>query len=275
MRWFLAVCITCFSALSFSPASHASDEGQLDALIEALKIDDTIKIMREEGLIYGVEVGHDMLPEDDMVGWEKEISRIYDTERMQRIIEGGFESRFEGTDLTPLVSFYQSDLGRRIVTLELDARRIIMDAETESAARIQYEKVRAADTRIIAQIDTMIADSDLVELNVMGALNSNFLFYRGLVDGGAFDLSEDEILADVWMQEEGIREDTKNWLGAFLLMAYQPLTEQDLDTYIALYQSEEGRDLNRIMFETFNQMYDEISYLLGLAIAQRMQSEKL
>jgi hypothetical protein len=39
-----------------------------------------------------------------------------------------------------------------------------------------------------------IEANDLVERNVSGALNSNFAFYRGLSDGGAFEVEIPEEL---------------------------------------------------------------------------------
>ena len=69
----------------------------------------------------------------------------------------------------------------------------------------------------------MIDDSDLIEFNVMGTLNSSLMFYRGLSDGGAYEATEDEIFADVWSQEEATRDSSAEWLGAFLMVAYEPL----------------------------------------------------
>ena len=88
-------------------------------------------------------------------------------------------------------------------------------------------------------------------------------------------MTEEEILSEVWAQEEDTRSDTREWLYAFLLVAYRPLSDAVLDEYVALSASPEGRAMNRALFAGFNAMYDEISYGLGLAAAQQMLGEEL
>jgi hypothetical protein len=117
--------------------------------------------------------------------------------------------------------------------------------------------------------------NDLVEANVAGALNASFHFYRGLVEGGAFSMSESDILNEVWGQEEDTRQDTREWLYGFLLLAYRKMADPALETYIDLSASEQGRRLNIALFAGFNRMYDEISYALGLAAAREMQGQDL
>ena len=95
------------------------------------------------------------------------------------------------------------------------ARRAFLDAQIEEAARKRYEALVPGQALILKQIEILINDSDMVELNVMGSLNSSLMFYRGLVDGGAFDLGEADILADIWSQEDQFRLETESWLGAF------------------------------------------------------------
>lgn len=248
---------------------------EMETLIEALRIDDTVAIMREEGLVYGGEIGAEMLPGVSADRWGAEISRIYDPLKMEAVITSGFEEVLEGKDLTALVAFFTSDLGREIIDLELSARAAFLDEAAEAAAMDAYEKARDDQSALYTQVETIIADSDLVEFNVMGAMNANLMFYRGLADGGAIEMAEDEMLAEVWAQEPEIRADSESWLGSFLVMAYAPLQEDELDAYAELYRSPEGKVLNTAIFEAYDRMYDEISYLLGQAVAQQMRGEEL
>ena len=119
--------------------------------------------------------------------------------------------------------------------------------------------------------------NNLVETNVAGALNTNLAFYYGLLDGGAFGgaLTEDQILADVWSQEQEIRENTSEWIYSFLFMAYQPLEDEDLEAYIAFSETEAGEDLNRAMFASFDRLFEGISRSLGRAAANEMTAEEL
>lgn len=249
--------------------------GQMDALIGALRVGDTVSIMREEGLAYGAGLAADMMPEADMDTWRQTVGRIYDTGKMQNLVEAGLREELAGIAVGPLAEFFTSDLGAKIVALELSARRAFLDEDVEAAARQRYHDLSREGARIVDQVDTLVADSDLIEHNVTGILNSQLMLYRGLADGGGYDLSEEDMLLDAWAQEEAVREDSAEWIGAYLLTAYRPLDPEELDRYIALWRTEEGQALNRALFAVFDRMYEELSYLLGQAMAQHMRSEKL
>ncbi len=263
------------AALVLTGGAARAAEDDTDRLIALMRVGDTVEIMRREGLRYGASIGAEMLPDVPAGDWERTVSRIYDPDKMEAVITQGFETALDGQEVGPLVEFFETDLGRRIITLEISAREAFLDAETEMAAIAAFEEARDAQTDLFDQVETIIADSDLVEYNVMGAMNANLMFYRGLADGGAIEMGESDMLADVWAQEPDIRAESEAWLGSFLMMAYRPLDADELDAYAALYRTPEGRVLNTAVFNAYDRMYDEISYLLGQAVAERMRSEEL
>ena len=242
-------------------------------LYDALRLDEMIAVMREEGLAYGDELAAQMIP-GNAGSWSGLISAIYDTDRLGSIIEARFTQELGDTEIGPLLAFFRSGPGERIVQLELDARRAMIDSRVEDAAR---EAFRAADPdeNRQEQLAQFIDSNDLLEGNVASALNASYRFYSGMVDGGAFSMSESDILSDVWAQEAETRSDTQEWLYAFLMLAYEPLPDDALDQYIALSRTEEGRALNRALLTAFGAAYDEISYALGLALAGQMQGQDL
>lgn len=247
----------------------------VDDLIEALHLPEMIGIMREEGLSYGEELGQDMFASGASTRWTEALDEVYDTARMEDAVRQGFADAIEGTDLDPLLTFFEGETGQRIVSLELEARRALIDDDVEQAARDSFRAAQAEEAPRLDQLERFIAVNDLLEANVAGALNASFQFYSGLVDGGAMQLSEGDIISDVWAQEEETRFDTEEWLNGFLLMAYDPLNDETLDAYIDLSASDEGRALNRALFAAFNSMYDDVSYALGLLAAQQMQGRDL
>lgn len=249
----------------------------VDDLLAAMRIPDMLSIMREEGIDYGSELGEDLFAAGTSDRWDSLLSEIYDVDKMHTLVRRDFSEAMEDTDLDPLIAFFSSDTGQRIVGLELGARRAMIDDDVEDAARESYRQMlsEAEPEPRLAQIDRFIGVNDLLEANVTGALNASFRFYRGLVDGGGFSMTESEIVSDVWAQEPETREDTEEWLHAFLLLAYRPLEDAVLDRYIDLSATPEGKTLNRALFAGFNAMYDEISYALGLAAAQQMQGQDL
>jgi len=48
-----------------------------------------------------------------------------------------------------------------------------------------------------------------------------------------------------------------------------------LDKFLAFWRADTGRAFNSAMFKSFDRMYEDLSYLMGQAVAQHMQSEKL
>ncbi|WP_417209991.1 DUF2059 domain-containing protein [Antarctobacter sp.] len=248
---------------------------KVDELLDALQVDSMLGIMRTEGMSFGGELAGDMLPGGSSAPWESLLSQIYDPEKMHTVVRTGFSGAIADTDPEPLIAFFSSDLGRRIVELELAAREAMIDDAVEEAARQSYREIKDNEGPRLDQIRRFVEVNDLLEANVTGALNASFKFYSGLVDGGGLQLSEGDILSDVWSQEKETREDTREWLYAFLLLAYEPLEDEELDAYIALSETTQGRALNRALFAGFNAMYDEISYALGLAAAQQMQQQDL
>jgi hypothetical protein len=248
--------------------------GEIDRLMTALHFEETVEIMRAEGMRYGGDVGDEMLSTVERARWDRVVGRVYDAERMLAQVQSRFAEAMDGADAGSLVGFFEGQ-GAEIVALEIAGRRALLDDGTEAAAEARYAELAAAGAPIVRHVATLIDDSDLIERNVAGALNANLGFYRGLADGGGLDLSEDEMLAEIWAQEPEMREETRDWMQAYLTMAYQPLSQEVLEAYIALYRSPEGQQLNRALFAAFDAMYEELSYQLGLATALTMEGEDL
>jgi hypothetical protein len=283
----LGLWVSICTALAFGATAAKADQktqaAEIAVLIDEMGLDEIIAIMREEGLSYGKELGADMLSGGGGATWRQMVDRIYDTDVMAGLVVETFTDSFGEADAAPLIDFFRSESGRQIVTLEIAARRAFMDAQVEEAAREEYRRVAsdlAADSprnidAHLAAIDSYIQTNDLVGYNVMGAMNANMLFYRGLIEGGAFEMSETDLLADVWSQEEETQSETREWIYAFLMLAYEPLDAQQINSYVDLSRTPSGRALNRALFAAFDRMYGTMSQALGVAIAGQMLGEEL
>jgi len=205
------------------------------------------------------------------------VSAIYDAQVMQTEVRGAFGGAIEGADIDALLSFFTSEQGERIVGLEVSARLALLDDAIEEASRENAVLAMADKTPRYRMIQEFVAANDLVEANVVGSLNSSYAFYIGLIDGGAMPtgITPDIALQDVWAQEPQVRSDTIEWLYSFLLMAYQPLSNAELEAYIAFSQTDAGQDLTNALFLAFNGMFDDISRALGLASSRFMVIQEL
>ncbi|WP_299757996.1 DUF2059 domain-containing protein [uncultured Boseongicola sp.] len=260
-------------ALTVTPASSAT-QAELDTLFEAIGTPELIATMRTEGLEQSDELRQSMFPERAN-GWRPIASSIYDTERMEDGFRTAFDQELSESDVTPLLAFFASDLGREIIALELSAREALLDDDVEEAAKEAYADLAKRNPERQKALEGFVDANDLIEMNVAGALNASLAFYRGLADGGSFDLTEDVILRDVWEQEPEIRTDTVDWMMPYLAMAYEPLSADELAAYEALSLTKAGRDLNRALFSGFDVVFNRLSYSLGSAASRFVQGDDI
>lgn len=272
-RALLSLSLTLLAAL---PA-RAAQQAEIDALYDALRLDDVVAVMRDEGLDYGRDLQEQMFPTRGGPAWTGLVEGLYDADTMRRIVRERLGEELADVEAGPLLDFFTSELGARIVRLEIEARRELLDPSIEETARDKVAEMRADDDARLELLDAFVDANDLVEMNVVGAMNSNYAFYSGMMQGEALqgDMTEEQALSDVWAQEPQIRADTADWVYSYLAMAYQPLSDDDLRAYTALSETPEGQAMNQAMFDAFDKMYTGISRALGLGAARFVAGEDI
>ncbi|WP_407493316.1 hypothetical protein [Pseudooceanicola sp. MF1-13] len=260
-----------------NPALAQSDTitaDQQSRLWDALDMPGALDVMRREGLSLADEVAEQYLVGRTGASWQDAVATIYDGDAMGDMMMDGMVADLGGADPDPMLAFFESDLGQRIITLEMSAREVFLDSDMEEAAR---DRVRtdAIDPDRMELIDEFIAVNDLVDYNTSGAMNTNVAFLRGLATSEIFEMGEQEILDGVWGDSDASRSDTEEWLRAYLSTAYQPLSDEDLRAYIAFSETEAGQRLNRALFVGFGDMYTYQYNALGLAVAQQLAGQDL
>jgi Uncharacterized protein conserved in bacteria (DUF2059) len=251
----------------------------VSGLADALRLDDLFVVLRDEGLTYGDELEASMFPGGGGPRWRDLVGAIYGTERLHTTFVASLEAEL-GRDpqaLAEILAFYRSDLGQRIVGFEIEARRAFIDEAAEDAARVAAEDRFAARDPKVKLLDRFIAAGDLIEMNVAGALSGNLAFMTGITETGAYGPAQpaEDMLADVWAQEEQIRSDTTSWLHAYLGLAYDPLTDTELSDYIAFMESPAGQRLNAALFVAFDTTFRQVSYDLGRAAGTAMLGQDI
>jgi len=243
---------------------------ELRALFRAMGLYDILDIMSAEGREAAPGLEADLVPGQGGGAWIAVGASIYATDRMVADLEAAVPKEgFTADMLAQLSDFFDSDLGARIVAGEVAARRAFLDPQIKDAAtELARDRAAQSDPRL-ALLTEFITVNDLVDRNVTGALNSNFAFYLGMSQAGAFadEMPEELMLAEVWGQEAEIRSDTLEWLFAYQLLAYEGLSDDDLRDYIALSQSPAGQMLNAALFAAFDVVFEAVSRDLGRAAA--------
>ncbi len=270
--------VTTIIFLLFSAVSlRAEIPASVQRLSVALGLPEVIQIMRDEGLIYGDELAETMFPGNIGVDWKLMVEEIYNISEMTDAALSELDKLLETNHIDALIDFFEGDLGAEIVRLEISARHALLDAETEEANKANVMRLIASQSPRIDHLMQFIEDNNLLESNVVGALNSNFAFLSGLADGGAYPQTstDDQILSEIWEQEPDIRRETSEWLISFLSLAYSPLSDADLAVYFAFSKTDAGQALNIALFAGFDDMFEGISYALGRAAAEMMSREEL
>lgn len=248
-------------------------------LSATMRIADILDVLREEGIAYGATLEEDMFPGSGGAGWQAQTARIHDGLRMREAFgQAMMVALAKEPDLiVEMQAFFGSDLGQRVLSLELAARRALLDDAAEEAAQIAWEDLQAEGGPRVAALERFAEVNDLIESNVMGAMNASLAFYAGLAEGGAYDeeITEDQVLSDVWSQEEDIRRQTAEWLFPYLALSYEPLSDEELQAYITFSETEAGQALNVALFVAFDAVFTPISKALGLAVAKQMQGQDI
>lgn len=259
-------------ALSLASALRA-EEGR--AIYDALRLDEIMEVLSDEGQDHAAEIGETLLSGGGDTAWRRAVEGIYAPGRMRGLFLPQFDEELARTSpemRQEVLAFVSSETGAQIIALEISARRALLDAAVEDEARAAVAAMRDEAPERMALIDRFVESNDLIEENVVGALNASFAFYRGLADSGApgLDLPEELVLAEVWSQEPAIRTETEEWLFGYLALAYGPLPLEDLEAYVAFSESQAGQRLNTALFLGFSTMFESISREMGRAAGRSL-----
>lgn len=257
------------------PAAELAPEAA--ALTESLQLAALMEIMQAEGVSYGEELQADLFPGQGGADWARSVERIYAPDRLMPVFARVFAAELQGSDTAAMLAFFETGPGARAVDLEIAARRALLDPGVEEAADQQLEEMLATESPRLLAIQEFAEAGELIESNVLGGLNANLAFYRGMIEGGGLpgEVGEGQLLADVWSQEEAIREETRDWLYSYLALAYDPMSDAELEAYTEFTASAPGRALNRALFAGFDAVFAQVSYELGLGAARYLSGQDI
>lgn len=263
-------------ALAFAiTAAPVWANARITLLMDALRIEEVVEILRIEGFAHSEILNADMLDGRGGAFWDAQIRQIYDAEILFERIRQALTDGLETSEIDALLTFYGSPEGQQIVSLENAARRAMAHPAVEQSARDAFTALEGSTDAHLERVQAFIAGNDLLARNLSGTMSAHVQFYKGLSDGRYLIQSEGEILAEVWSQQEDIRTATMDWVNGFILMAYQPLDLAVLDAHVAFSMTPAGQALNSALFDGFESANLEISYALGRAVALNARGDEI
>lgn len=245
--------------------------------------DELFPIMAAEGIASSGDENATPLDRSELGQWRSDLARIYDASRMQQSFTDVLNSALAGRDdvIRDATEFGQSSLGERVLKLEVSARAALLDDAIDDMARQALLDARAAPAQSelgqrLALVRERVAVNDLVELNVSLGLNTSYAYYTGMLSETEIPgLSPQDVLSLVWEQENDIRTDVTDWIESYFLMAYQPLSTEDMRAYIDWSGSAYGDAFNRAMFRAFDAVFVDISSQVGTALGRALSGQSL
>lgn len=266
-------------ALAETTSQPPAAEISVTTLSEVMQLPALFAVLRQEGLDYGATLEKDMFPGGGGPGWKAAVDALYDDKALLADFNAVLEAELarDPATLAEIIAFYQGKTGLRIASLEVEARRAFLDEASEEAARVAAEDRAAARDPKVKLLERFITAGDMVEMNVAGALSGNLAFMQGMSNAGAYGqpMPEADLMGEVWAQEQQIRNDTTSWLHAYLGLAYEPLSEREMQDYVDFMESPAGQRLNAALFLAFDQVFRQLSYDLGLAAGTAMLGQDI
>ncbi|UWP99884.1 DUF2059 domain-containing protein [Aliiroseovarius crassostreae] len=259
------------------PGVATAQASSFDRFWNALQLQETLTIVREEGHSYALEAAEQLTGRPSDRFWQREVDQIYDLERMTAQVRADLQQAMVGRDLGAALTYYESKAGQQVIDLEISARRAYLAPGVDEAAREAWYGGGNVGTRADL-IRRIIRDGELIERNVVGALNSNFAFLTAFAQSGPNEgmvLDERAILDEVMSEEDALRLDTAEWLYGYLSLAYGPLSEQALEELAEISDSPAGRHLNDVLFLGFDPMFEDLARRLGVAAGQALLQQDL
>ncbi len=250
------------------PCQLFAAEADDDYLLSLVRIDEMVDVVREEGLSEYQGMPFDFFGGDFGNIWTDGLDRVFNEIELTNSIEQDFLNVIGETPRADIVSFLESDAWQVAVDYELKGRIAMLDPGVSDAAMTAYWNSFEKNTRRIQDITDLIETGDLINSNVVGAMNSMYEFNLGMISEGLdLGMSEDDILVQIWSEEDSLRFDISEWIYSFLLLAYDPLETDLLQEQIEFFKTSEGKRFNRALIESFDRAYSRISFELGAAIA--------
>ena len=266
-------------------STAAAQEGRVQTSVTVTDLETSLGIAELTGILardghdYGDTLDEAMFGGKGGPRWKAAVSRIYDPAVLKARFSRAFEGALAGQPqiVADANAFIATPAGQRIMKLERQARETLLDPDAREAAEVNAAKLRDARSPRLKQIRRLIEAGDLIEGNVASGLTGSAAFNEALVATQPPEqrLPEEDRMAQVWRQESEIRASTTSWLVTFMVLAYEPLTDEELQAWVDFSASDTGKALNQALFTAFSETFREVMAELGHEAGQVLLGSRI
>lgn len=263
----------------FAQKTVISAKGQqlTDQIVTELQLAELARILADEAMVDAETQLDPALDPGARREWLSNLRRLNDAERLLSMLSDALSragASAPEAELLRALDFYRKPLGKRVVALELSARRAMIDPDGRSAAEAAYVQSGREAAARRQKLEQLIDASDVIEASVASGLNAYLAATRGFQAAVGENGTEAD-LVDVWAQEDQIRHEVGNWVRGLLFLAYGPLSDAELEQLIAFTKSSEGQILADVVLQAFDEVFMQVAFETGMASAASIAGEEL
>ena len=182
------ICLILSSGVNGAQAETSSAK----SLGDVLRLSELSALLHEDGLAHGATLDQDMLNGEGGVSWRLQVAGIYAQSRIEQQISATLSQDLSPEHQVQITAFFAAPLGQEILTLELDARRLMADEAFELRVINDLKDRRHEGAPLFEAVARFMSVNALVDYNVSGALNANFQFLRSFAREGGGQAPESE-----------------------------------------------------------------------------------
>ena len=246
-----------------------------EQLFAALNLEEIVSVIRQEGMEEAEATSEIYLKNIKQDNFRSSINELYSIELMQSKITAGLRAALSETDAQSALAFYQTPLGVLVSKLETTARLAISDDEVEEMAVSTAAKALQSGDSRAKVLQKAVTDMKLTEYNLSGAFSTRFAFLSGLAEAEELGITQDQIIALIAQDNDDLRDEIDKWVLGYVFMTYKPLSDEQLTRYLDFQMSAIGEELNRALFEVFNDLSVQNAGQLGKLLAFSIQARQL
>lgn len=249
-------------ALSVTALS-ARAETAVDQLFDAMGMPAMVSAFAEDGRRGAQDLDAQFLQGQGGDGFADTIDRLHDPERLVAALRSGVAETLSPDVARQALVFFDTDMGARIVRLEVEARRAMRDDTVEAAAL-------AAAPRAGPDVRAMLEVRDLVARNTDISMAAQVAFWAGL--SAAAPTQE---VPDIEARRDAIGARSRDWVTGYYMLVASALEEHDLTTYTAFWETDLGVTLDTALGDAFEAMYRDLSFATGQTVGRFLPENEL
>lgn len=255
--------LACVAGL-WAGASMALADPDIDRLVDAMGMPELIRAFSAEGIETSRTLNAEFLNGQGGSVWAETVDRLYDPERIESAVRIGLAENLDPEVARAALVFFESDLGQRIVALEVAGRHAMLDPEVA-------EMAKAAGAQAGPDVTAFLELRNLVERNTDAGVSAQGAFFDGLAQATRATTPP----PDAEEMRASIATEAEAWLRGYYAMTQSALSAEEIATYSDFFGTEVGAAVDDAVFDAFSDSYTTLSFALGQTIGLLLPANEL